>query len=125
MERDDTILFVCGYSFSDDHLNAIVFDALETRQRPHVIALQYLDPEVNHVLSERASSLRNLMVLGPNEAIIRSARGKWSTSVDNAAPLEGAFYVGGEQGAASSMRFLLGDFSNFSTFLASLASPVI
>ena len=45
LDRDDAILFVCGYSFSDDHINAIIFDALEAKRRPHVVALQFADPE--------------------------------------------------------------------------------
>lgn len=124
MERDDTILFVCGYSFSDDHLNAILFDALEARQRPHVIALQYQDPDPNHVLAERAGSLRNLMVLGPGEAIIRAARGRWRSQTDlTSAPLSVAFETNvGEDGRQTVGRFLLGDFSKFASFLATLTA---
>jgi SIR2-like domain len=120
MERDDTILFVCGYSFSDDHINAILFDALEARQRPHIVALQYFDPDPKHVLAERALQLRNLMILGPNRATIRGSHGAWSSGNSTSfAPLDGAFEVSDKDAAP---KFLLGDFSKFSGFLASLAT---
>lgn len=66
LDRDDAILFVCGYSFSDDHINAIIFDALEAKRRPHVVALQFADPE--------ASS-----VFGGTRATISESDGAWSS----------------------------------------------
>jgi hypothetical protein len=121
MERDDTILFVCGYSFSDDHLNAIMFDALEARQRPHIVALQYQDPDAKHVLAERAVSLRNLMLLGPEQATIRGVRGTWTAQkASSSAPLDGAFDA---EEPSKIPKFRLGDFSKFCGFLASLTTP--
>lgn len=126
MERDDTVLFVCGYSFSDEHINAILFDALEARQRPHVIALQFADPAVNTTLSDRAEKLRNLMVLGPRQAIIRGARGNWVLRDGQSAQLlETTFRadpVDDEKGDTGAGAFLLGDFNNFALFLASIAT---
>jgi hypothetical protein len=77
LDREDAILLVCGYSFSDDHINAIIFDALEAKKRPHVIALQYSDPEQDSVLADRAARFLNLMVLGPRAAYIGGRLGEW------------------------------------------------
>ena len=124
LERDDAILFVCGYSFSDEHVNAIIFDALEAKRRPHVIALQYLDPEDGSVLAERASRFLNLLALGPQVAYVGGRKGNWkmediaeSDHISNAFKLDDAPEEGEHPGSG---RFLLGDFAAFAEFLGSL-----
>lgn len=124
LERDDAILFVCGYSFSDDHINAIIFDALEAKRRPHVIALQYADTEEGSVLAERASRYLNLMSLGPRTAHIGSRRGEWRLEeVRGAAQIAHGFQLdpqaeGEKHNGTGTM--LLGDFARFAEFLGSL-----
>lgn len=127
LERDDAILFVCGYSFSDDHINAIIFDALEAKRRPHVIALQYAEVEDGSVLADRAARYLNLMALGPRNAHIGGRRSEWRLGEVRGAPhIARAFELDrvaeGEQpnGAGT---FLLGDFARFAEFLGALTRP--
>ena len=126
LDRDDAILFVCGYSFSDEHINAIIFDALEAKRRPHVVALQYADPEAASVLSNRAGRFLNLMVLGPRVGYLGSRLGSWKLEelrgVDH---LSSAFALdkaaeGEKQSGEGTL--LLGDFARFAEFLSSLTS---
>lgn len=126
LERDDAILFVCGYSFSDDHINAIIFDALEAKRRPHVIALQFQDPESDSVLADRARRYLNLMVLGPRTAFIGGRQCSWKLEeVHGAAHIAQAFSldepVEGQQTGTGQM--LLGDFARFAEFLGTLTRP--
>jgi hypothetical protein len=128
LARDDSILFVCGYSFSDDHVNAIIFDALEAKKRPHVIALQYADPSEGDILSERAARFSNLLVLGPTVGIIGGERAGWKISdVSSAEIYSKAFAInkkeGDEEVVLGTGKFLLGDFVAFSQFLVSLTGP--
>lgn len=127
LERDDAILFVCGYSFSDEHINAIIFDALEAKRRPHVIALQYADPEENSVLADRAARYLNLMALGPRIAHIGGRRGKWRLEEVRGAPhIAQAFQLdppGGDEQPGGAGSLLLGDFARFAEFLGSLTRP--
>jgi hypothetical protein len=126
LDRDDTILFVCGYSFSDDHINAIIFDALEAKRRPHVIALQYSDPEPGSILADRASRFLNLMVLGPAFGFIGGRRGEWKLEdLRGSEPIERAFSpeAGGEGRATGKGTLLLGDFAKFAEFLGTLTTP--
>jgi hypothetical protein len=127
LDREDAILFVCGYSFSDDHINAIIFDALEAKRRPHVVALQYTDPEENSILADRAGRFLNLMVLGPRAAFIGGRRAEWKLEeVREATHLAKAYQLDEaekDQPATGSGRLLLGDFARFSEFLGSLTSP--
>jgi hypothetical protein len=117
---------VCGYSFSDEHINAIIFDALEARQRPHVIALQYADPIEGDTLDARARRQPNLMVLGPSTAIIGGVKGDWKLHDSKlATTFSDAFSPDPppEAGvpAPGTGKFLLGDFAKFTDFLASLS----
>ena len=127
LDREDAILFVCGYSFSDEHINAIMFDALEAKKRPHIIALQYVDPEEGSVLRERAARYLNFMVLGPRSAYIGGRLGEWNLDeAQDAAHLANAFKPDEpEKGKppTGAGRFLLGDFASFAAFLGSLTSP--
>ena len=124
LDRDDAILFVCGYSFSDEHINAIIFDALEAKRRPHVVALQYVDPEPESILADRANRFLNLMVLGPRTACLGGRRGEWklaeareATHLSQAFALDEPLEGGPTAGAGT---FLLGDFARFAQFLGSL-----
>ncbi|RWB93122.1 MAG: SIR2 family protein [Mesorhizobium sp.] len=128
LERDDAILFVCGYSFSDDHINAIIFDALEAKKRPHVVALQYQDPEPNTVLADRAGRFLNLMVLGPRVGHIGGRPGEWkleearhTNQIADAFLLDDVKEHDAPKGAGT---MLLGDFSRFAAFLGALTGPV-
>ena len=129
LERDDTILFTCGYSFSDEHINAILFDSLEAKQRPHIVALQFADPEPTSVIVERAARFLNFMVLAKRKAIIGGKSGEWElTDTENVPFLDGTFIADTTpDGATPSLKgeFLLGDFVRFSQFLASLTGPAL
>jgi SIR2-like domain len=41
LEQDDALLIVAGFSFGDEHINNLIFGALENRPRTHVYALQF------------------------------------------------------------------------------------
>ena len=131
MERENTVLIVCGYSFSDDHINAILFDALQARRRPHIIALQYTDPDMDSVLTSKAEALSNLMVLGPRVGIIGGKRGNWELSNPARGALIEKHFVPDENtadvadetnnSAPPTGQLMLGDFTNFCRFLESIA----
>tara|TARA_R110001592_G_scaffold162584_3_gene396147 strand:- start:24704 stop:25993 length:1290 start_codon:yes stop_codon:yes gene_type:complete len=41
LKQDDTILFTCGYSWGDEHINERIISALKTKTSSHVIGLLY------------------------------------------------------------------------------------
>jgi len=124
LDRDDAILFVSGYSWGDDHINAIIFDALEAKKRPHVVALQYEDPADSTVLVERAKRYLNLMVLGPRAAYIGGRRGEWMLGeLRNAPQIEAAFQLDPSVGADPQTghgTLELGDYAKWAKFLGDL-----
>ncbi len=73
------VLFVfSGYSFSDQHINDIVFDALRQNNRLHIVVFSYLDEEVEN-LYKILSSYLNISVYGPQKAILRGNIYEWNT----------------------------------------------
>jgi hypothetical protein len=71
------ILFIfTGYSFSDQHINEIIFNSLRQNNRLFVLVFFYQDAEVEE-LYKISSSYLNLTVFGPTKAIINGAIGEW------------------------------------------------
>jgi hypothetical protein len=126
--REDTVLFTLGYSFSDQHINEIIFDALDAQHRMHVVALQFEDLPDDHDLVKRAKQRSNLVVYGPTRAIVGGTLGSWrlNEEVDSvlATMLDLPFDSDAEpdpDAAALTGRFRLGDFAVFGRFLATIS----
>ncbi len=77
LELDDALLVVCGFGFGDQHINDLIFEALENRPRTHVYALQYVDPDQDSDLVRRSYHLHNMIVVGPDAGIIGGRHAKW------------------------------------------------
>lgn len=71
------LLFIfTGYSFSDQHINEIIFNCLRQNNRLSVLVFFFKDEEVES-LHKLASSYMNLNVFGPKKAIISGNLGEW------------------------------------------------
>jgi len=77
LDKDDSILISCGFSYSDQHINAVIFDVLENRPRAHVVALVFGSLEPDSPVVKAARRLRNLLVLARNGAIVGGQEGSW------------------------------------------------
>lgn len=87
LNKDDTVLFTCGYSFNDFHINERLISSLNNDKSSHVIALyydEYVEDEIkkyaldtnSHIYS-LAKSNGKLSVLGMKSAVIGRQLGKW------------------------------------------------
>jgi len=77
MEQDDALLVVAGFNFGDDHINNIIFGALESHPRTHVYAIQFEEPGEEHGLVKRAGQRPNLVMLAPKTGIFGGDRAPW------------------------------------------------
>jgi len=87
LKQDDAVLFVCGYSFGDEHINERIISALNTKPTSHVYVFYYdikmegnnkkytLTPDCK--LAEIAYNNRRISLLGTRNAIIGSVYGTW------------------------------------------------
>ena len=126
LEQDDALLIVAGFNFGDEHINNLVFGALENRPRTHVFALQFEDPPEDCDLVKRAFQRPNMIVIGPNTGIIGCRRAPWAP-VQSPSFMEGVFELKAEDSAGTGDEetvktgvMKIGDFASFSDFLESM-----
>lgn len=79
-EREDAILITAGYSFGDQHINEVIFEALDANPRLHVFALCFADPDSSSELRREALRRRNITVLAPRYVLVGGQEGTWSLS---------------------------------------------
>ena len=103
LEVPETLVIVSGYSFSDQHLNEVLFEAALRRPRSEVIA--FCHSEIPKALAEQTETIPNLQAVAKHEAIIASVRGDWKKPTD---PPPGIWDDG----------FALGDFAALAAFLS-------
>jgi hypothetical protein len=70
LHQPETLMIIAGYSFSDGHLNELLFDAAVRRERSEFVAFCYSDTP-------------NLQVVNGNEAIIGGVRAEWKPPENN------------------------------------------
>lgn len=104
LHHPETLVIVAGYSFGDDHLNELLFDAAMRRERTEIIVFCY--STIPKVLEEKALLTPNIQALGDHDAIIGGVKREW-VQPDNEVP---GIFEGG--------RFLLGDFQKLAEYLA-------
>ena len=80
LNQPETLVLICGYSFSDDHLNEMIFDAATRRERSEFLAFLYSD--IPDALAERARITPNLQIVAGTEAIIGGVRADWKEPED-------------------------------------------
>ena len=132
LELDDALLVVCGFGFGDQHINNLIFEALENRPRTHVYALQYVEPEQDTDLVKRAYQLHNLIVVGPDSGIIGGRHARWGLPKGQAGILGMYGSIVGQQEAEAdadtsvnlmtSVRMTVCDFARFCHFLESMTA---
>jgi len=73
------LLFIfTGFSFSDQHINEIIFNCLRQNNRLFCIVLCFTDKEVENLHTLTKSSYMNLNVFGPKKAIVNGTLEDWT-----------------------------------------------
>lgn len=152
LQQDDAVLFTCGYSFGDNHINERIVTSLRRGANSHVIAMYYdnLIDKTNRsvfALADEANGLRSMAtfetggkmsVYGLRHAVIGGRFGEWrlkdepktpeSVRVsqyfdeDAAMPSDEAGERKGDERWEGTGRFLLPDFRKLTNFLNELSS---
>ena len=137
LNAEHALLISCGYSFGDEHINAILYGALDNRNTANIIALQFQDLGMNDKLIDAAVRRSNLTVIGPNGGVISGNWGLWQVTqpVDNktCSFMDSGFDSNalpedeGSPAAASADlkgRMRLGDFNWFCRFLREMGPDI-
>ena len=110
LAQPETITLVSGYSFGDDHLNEMLFDAAARRPRSETIVFCY--SEIPPVVLMQAATTPNLQAVTRDKAILGGRLGLWEPPPKDSAIVD--FWSEG--------KFTLGDFNCLTAHLA-LSSP--
>jgi hypothetical protein len=126
-DREDAILVTCGYSFGDEHINEVVFDALDANPRLHVFALCHSNPAVDSQLSLAAGVRTNIVILARTMAVVGGVQGTWELQ-DPAlleTRLDGIFEKNGTgaSGATLTGELRLGDFNALCRLFSQIVGP--
>lgn len=70
------IFIISGYSFSDEHINELIFSSLTKNNRLHVIAFFYDDKPIEKLVSEHRN-FSNLTMIGRKTASISGVYAEW------------------------------------------------
>lgn len=121
LSNGEALLVIAGYSFSDDHINELIFQGLRSNPRLSVVALMYGDSKEENgktkfILSDKIIQFgeehRNLTILGPDKACIGGIGASWGESSRKKKDAEiWPFWDD------KSMSFALGDFASFASYL--------
>jgi SIR2-like domain len=120
LSRGECLLIVLGYSFSDEHLNNIVFQGLRSNPRSAVMAFVYGEMQKangsNFVLPEKFLSyggeFRNLSLYGPDKVCVGGVAVPWDKPGRKRKDSE-VWSFWDETGKS----FTLGNFNSFTKFL--------
>ena len=129
LDQDDALLITAGFSFGDEHINNLIFGALENRPRTHVYALQFGDPAEDSDLAMHATQRPNVIVIGRDMGIIGGRRAKWAPT-ECPMFMQDVFEISEEEPAKSgkdeasskSGHMKIGDFVAFCKFLDSMSA---
>ncbi len=148
LQQDDAVLFTCGYSFGDNHINERIVTSLRRGGNSHIIAM-YFDELQNSTcaLADETNKVRNLAtrdtggkmsVYGRRHAVIGGKFGEWQLKgepnsaetirvnqyfdEDAAMPAQESGKGKGDERWTGKGRFLLPDFQKLTEFLNDLSS---
>jgi len=140
LKQDDTVLFICGYSFGDAHINEVILSALKTNTTSHVFVLFYDEfiETVNEIqtkkyslqngskLAKIAKETKKISVYGMRNAVIGGVLGEWKlkNEPDKEDTININLYFDEdaaiEENWTGEGKFILPDFTKFVNFLASM-----
>lgn len=109
--QGETLFVFTGYSFSDQHINEIIFTGLRQNPRLYSIVMCFTDDQVDG-MAANANSYLNLCVMGPKKMIINGKLYEWTFDESTGDPKDSEVYWD-----KSKKEFLLGDFKKLVTFL--------
>jgi hypothetical protein len=138
LKKDDGVLFICGYSFGDEHINDTIMNALAQSKSTTVIALVF-----DEMLNEKSVPVNigirsnKIMICGDKSALIGGTFADWRLKreppnedfefidqyFDRDAPIPSAETGKGDEIINSTGKLKLVNFMDFVSFLIELSYP--
>lgn len=109
LNRGQSVFVICGYSFGDDHINEVIYNALRNNSRLYVAVFCHGDGQVE-AMKKAASAFTNLWVAGPTKVIVNCVLKEWEYNDKEDKDAGAGMYW-------DDNKFLLGDFVKLVEFL--------
>lgn len=81
LSEGELLFIISGYSFSDQHINEIIFNSLRQNNRLFIIVFSYSNSSVEK-LYKLSSSFLNISAFGPKKAIVNGELKEWIFTED-------------------------------------------
>ncbi|TPK41389.1 SIR2 family protein [Mesorhizobium sp. B2-5-4] len=122
--QPNAILFMSGYSFSDEHINDVICRSLEANPTAQVFGLIYGDLADDRYQKARecGCQMPNLSIMGEYSAIIGRIEGLWKALSDDVSPSIPPGIV--SKAADGKTKVSLGNFAHFGNLIRYLTGEV-
>lgn len=123
LSSGEALLIIAGYSFSDEHINEMIFQGLRSNPRLSIMALMYGDKKIENSKAQLSLSdkiiqygqdYRNLSIYGPDKACIGGISAQWGEPSRKKKDTDTWPFWDDK-----SKNFTLGEFSSLASYLES------
>lgn len=112
LTNGELLFLISGYSFSDQHINEVIFNSLRQNNRLHIIVFAY-DNDTIDELHKISSSYLNLSAFSPKKGIINGEITDWAVDKEELEDDKRSKYYWKED----SEELIIGDFNNLIDFI--------
>ena len=127
LDRDESVLFIVGYSFGDEHINDVLIQALRESPTATVFAFMYGELDQYHEAQQIAKAQSNFCLFARDKGIIGTNEAIWSTKEDTSEKEDGMIGVEWEEtgDGKRNEQFVLGNFEKFGELFRSVTGSDI
>ncbi len=112
LTNGELLFIISGYSFSDQHINEVIFNSLRQNNRLHIVIFAFTDNTIEE-LYNLSSSYLNLSAFGPNKGIVTGQLTEWFINDDELKDDKNSNYYWDED----NRKLIVGDFSKLIEFI--------
>ncbi len=112
LTNGELLFIISGYSFSDQHINEVIFNSLRQNNRLHIIVFAYSDDTIDE-LYKVSSSYLNLSAFSPKKGIVNGEMAEWSIDADELKDDKKSNYYWKDD----TEEIIIGDFNNLIDFI--------
>ncbi len=112
LTNGELLYIISGYSFSDQHINEVIFNSLRQNNRLYIVVFAYSDETIDE-LYKYSSSYLNLSAFGPKKGIVNGELVEWSINADELKEDKNSTYYWKED----SNELIIGDFNKLIDFI--------
>ncbi len=112
LSKGELLFIISGYSFSDQHINEVIFSSLRNNNRLFVIVFAHRDDTITK-LYDYSYSYLNITAFGPKKGIINGEMVEWKFTENDLKPTEQGDYFWDK----TNNKLTIGDFNKLVEFI--------